>query len=769
MNSQIWSRLRLAGLETQRLYSVNTNRVMIKVRCPEDRLTDVAEVLRLKMKTIDGGFAPFREDTASHFVPKNDMLDIPSVYQGKMVSLLGSKDRQTIIDFIIGSRIRDSGAELAHTTDVGKMIQARVPLHMHRKLDAIYNVWVTYWRRENWTGKDWSGIDCDDSVHSEFGESRGNGRNDDDSFVPHCLTRLFVGAFHQPLDSIEEYFGEQVTFYFAWLEHCSWHLLFMAVLGLIVTACQLSTNDFDHWIRPYFAVAVMIWTFMVLINWRKRNNYLAHRWGSMDVKVQETPRPEFYGEYVVDEVTQEWVVKYPAWKRYLKYLISVPISLFFTGFVMVLILNVHANRDLQMANYVEQLSNPDAEPFQFEFSLTNIGREAELVDMPITRELLLDPQFWVVLGALPVMLGISIPIMNVILMIVATKLNNFENYRTESEYRTHLIIKVFSFRFVSQFGTVYYYAAISTGSRQAIENGIIRMGTSLIMYTTVAYYWNIILQVYIFMLIRNIRRFLYKKRLRQELKKIELEEESLEKSSVSDIEEREVRLINKRMLLDQAQDDAWFEVMRPAHDSFPEYITSVLQFSFVACFSVVLPITPLFVLFNYLISMRFDAYKICRGRQRPLAQKTGGMGVWEDLLHIVAVIAVLTNCWLIAFTNSDFIEFTKDVGTMGIFAIVVCWEHVMLLIKYVMQTVISPLPKSVRDELKREHHNQETERYATMRLKNGVKKTESQRSLFRRGKKDRDDESVSLISKDFLSPARDSFEDEGEPGVLYSC
>lgn len=46
--------MRLAGLETQRLYAVDTNRVMIKVRCPEDRLTDVAEVLRLKLRTNDG-------------------------------------------------------------------------------------------------------------------------------------------------------------------------------------------------------------------------------------------------------------------------------------------------------------------------------------------------------------------------------------------------------------------------------------------------------------------------------------------------------------------------------------------------------------------------------------------------------------------------------------------------------------------------------------------------------------------------------------------
>ena len=39
-------------------------------------------------------------------------------------------------------------------------------------------------------------------------------------------------------------------------------------------------------------------------------------------------------------------------------------------------------------------------------------------------------------------------------------LNDFENYRTESEYRTYLIIKVFSFRFVCYFATLYYYYAV---------------------------------------------------------------------------------------------------------------------------------------------------------------------------------------------------------------------------------------------------------------------------------------------------------------------
>ena len=68
-----------------------------------------------------------------------------------------------------------------------------------------------------------------------------------------------------------------------------------------------------------------------------------------------------------------------------------------------------------------------------------------------------------------------------------------------------------------------------------------------------------------------------------------------------------VSLVNKRLLLDQAQDDLWLESMNPQHDSFPEYIQAVVQFTFVSCFSVVLPITPVLVLINYLISMHLDA------------------------------------------------------------------------------------------------------------------------------------------------------------------
>ena len=69
--------------------------------------------------------------------------------------------------------------------------------------------------------------------------------------------------------------------------------------------------------------------------------------------------------------------------------------------------------------------------------------------------------------------------------------------------------------------------------------------------------------------------------------------------------------------------------------------------------------------------MRLDAYKLCRGRRRPLAQKTGGIGVWEHVLHIVTVIAVFTNCTLMALTSSLFKWLGTKIGHIGLLLVAV--------------------------------------------------------------------------------------------------
>lgn len=165
-------------------------------------------------------------------------------------SLFRSSDRQQIIDFIIKSRIRDLGAELGQDKKLGKDILLRTPIHMHARLESLYNSWVLYYREANWA----SGRNAIDT-HGR----QGNSDELDESRVrpiPPTLTRFIVGSFNQPLDSVEEYFGERVTFYFAWLQHCSQHLISLSLIGLIVFICQITSGRWDHPLRPYFSVSI---------------------------------------------------------------------------------------------------------------------------------------------------------------------------------------------------------------------------------------------------------------------------------------------------------------------------------------------------------------------------------------------------------------------------------------------------------------------------------------------------------------------------------
>jgi hypothetical protein len=218
--TQIWSRLRQAGLETSRVYALDTRRVLIKVRCPDDRLMDVAEVLRIQLKTRNGSFAPFRENAIAQFQPLNEEKDhLNGMSEG--ASLFRSSQRQTVIDFIIRSRIRDSGAELGQSTELGNFIQSRVPLHVHSKLDSLYNGWFYFWRRSNWVGRDGCSMTVDASVKPESKQI--DFANSDEAQPlngiiepPNVFHRFFVGMLHQPLDSIEMYFGEKVAFCKYW-------------------------------------------------------------------------------------------------------------------------------------------------------------------------------------------------------------------------------------------------------------------------------------------------------------------------------------------------------------------------------------------------------------------------------------------------------------------------------------------------------------------------------------------------------------------------
>ena len=66
-------------------------------------------------------------------------------------------------------------------------------------------------------------------------------------------------------------------------------------------------------------------------------------------------------------------------------------------------------------------------------------------------------------------------------------------------------------------------------------------------------------------------------------------------------------------------------------------------------------------------------------RRRPIALKSGGIGVWDNVLEVMSVVAVITNCALIGVTSERW--WPADVSRATRILVVVVAEHVILFLK----------------------------------------------------------------------------------------
>ncbi len=84
-------------------------------------------------------------------------------------------------------------------------------------------------------------------------------------------------------------------------------------------------------------------------------------------------------------------------------------------------------------------------------------------------------------------------------------------------------------------------------------------------------------------------------------------------------------------------------------------------------------------------------------------------------------------------TSSLFDFIRESYGGIGVFTAIVGWEHIMLLIKYMMQSFISPFPSFVLNEMKKEEHKRIEERNSNLRDKTKERRS-SHGSIFTRSR-----------------------------------
>ncbi|KAL8165456.1 UNVERIFIED_CONTAM: Anoctamin-10, partial [Gekko kuhli] len=418
---------------------------------------------------------------------------------------------------------------------------------------------------------------------------------------------------YQPLDEIRSYFGETISFYFAFLEYFTFALIPMAVIG--IPYYFFAWEDYDKYV--IFATFNLLWSTVILEVWKRCCAVMAYRWGTLLMKRQfEEPRPGFHGVLGINPVTGREEPVYSSFKRQLRiYLVSLPfvcLCLYISLYVMMIYFDLenyaylyHEVNQSDLSNlllYVpsiiyavvievlnriyqyaaEFLTSWVGPTFTFPLAGRAVfwwenGKEGGMIHLPWSREC--------------------------------------ENHRLESSYQNHLVLKVLVFNFFNCFASLFYIAFILFDMKLLRQSLATLLITSQILNQCVEAILPYCLQKR-----RN-------KRVKKRVKALQID---------TDLSVFEQVNLEKEM-------DTYL-------GTFDDYLELFLQFGYVSLFSCVYPLAAVFAVLNNITEMYSDALKMCSIFKRPFSEPAANIGVWQLAFETMSVISVVTNCVLIGMS-----------------------------------------------------------------------------------------------------------------------
>ncbi|XP_071448852.1 anoctamin-10 [Hetaerina americana] len=476
------------------------------------------------------------------------------------------------------------------------------------------------------------------------------------------LQKSWVRAFFekQPLDSICDYFGVKIAMYFAWLGHYTTALIVPAVVGFVfwVGFCgaDQALEDVGFVLFSFFNV---LWASIYLEAWKRYSAELAYRWGTLDQRDEllVEPRPLFTGTLEVSPVTGRMEPTYPAWKRNVfRYFVSVPIICLCLSVVFIVMFLI-----LQLQEWWDKKIEERGYPF--------------------------------FLSYLPkILLAVVITLMDEAYHKVACWLNDRENYRLDTKYENHLIVKVALFQFVNSFLSLFYIAFYLQDQEKLKE----QLAALLIARQVIG---NIKESALPYLL----EQFRIAKLSFDLFGALSPSDEKKEDSIIDKADEEtsghDGNSHPKRQIVNRSVNQAELESSLYKYDgTFEDHLEMFIQFGYVVLFSSAFPMAGLCALLNNVIEIRSDAFKLCFIFQRPFGQRVPNIGTWQDAMEVMGLMAVLVNCALIGLSGQVHRMFPEMSTTQTILLIVIL-EHIMLILRLVITYAIPDLPEWVATEM----------------------------------------------------------------------
>ncbi|KAK7789933.1 hypothetical protein R5R35_010907 [Gryllus longicercus] len=470
----------------------------------------------------------------------------------------------------------------------------------------------------------------------------------------------------QPIEEIRLYFGEAIALYFSFLGFYTSALVVPMILGFFQLFMSTGTVAF-------FCMFNVLWVTVFLEVWKRKCSELAFSWGTIGMtSLDDDPRPNFHGHMAVDPVTGRFQPQFPRWKTNARlYFVSLPIVLLcMTGAFFVMLASFWAEE------YLVQVRRT-----------TGLRAGAVLVLMPS-----------IVYTAL-------VFVMNLYYRRLATRLTEWENHRTQTQFDRHRVTKLVLFEFVNNFMSLFYIAfyiqdmamlkyqlAIMLIVLQAIQNF-----QEALLPLLIKYYGNVVAKYLSYLTFEQLLGFeggvAGVEAAAPLLKRQEPERRSPEQEEALDA------LLAGVPALDA--DDPRIEPalregdMERYEGTYDDYLEMFVQFGYVFLFSSVYPMAAFWAVVNNVLEIRCDAFKLCRVFQRPMAKRVKDTGAWQRAFEALGAMSVMTNCGLLAI-SPELRHLKPDVGAVEWVLVFVFLEHLLLVTRHILHKAIPEKPEWVR-------------------------------------------------------------------------
>ncbi|XP_028666516.1 anoctamin-6 [Erpetoichthys calabaricus] len=639
------------GLELEAARSVVEEKlVFVKVHTPWDVLCTYAEVMHLQMpiqindlKSRTSTFncftkifspsediihpeteyftAPFEKDRINHFLIEDQETFFNPSTRSRIANYILSRANYEMTD-----KVRKFGINKLLDTGVYK---AAFPLH-----DCRFNV-----KSED--------LKCPNERYLLYREWA----------HPRSFYKL------QPLDLIRKYYGEKVGIYFAWLGFYTKMLVVAAFFGLCCFIYGYKTRDtntwsievcdpevggriimcpqcdrectywklnstcestkklsiFDHYGTLVFAVLMSIWVTIFLEFWKRHQAELNYEWDTAEfLEQEELPRPEYEAKCKYEKINpvtkEKELVPHRTCEKCLRVSCGVGTVLFWIVLIVASVVGI----------IVYRLSV---------FFVFAAKMQHDLKELEPLKEYL-TPQMATSVTA-SIISFIIIMILNMVYEKVAIMITDFELPRTQTDYENSLTLKMFLFQFVNYYSSCFYIAFFKGKivgypkspvywlgkyrNEECDPSGcLVELTTQLTIVMGGKAIWNNIQEVLLPWIKNIIGRYKAGKPAERQIPRWE--------------QDYELQSLGKLGL-------------------FYEYLEMVIQFGFVTLFVASFPLAPLLALLNNLFEIRVDAWKLTTQYRRVVPEKAQDIGAWQPILQGIAILAVVTNAMIIAFTS----------------------------------------------------------------------------------------------------------------------